>query len=412
MKKNKKQDPREQSHLTLRVIAFALAAVLGISAIGYGVSRIGHKDPGYYEIEVPADEDAPAYGNGFTLIYYFDGSSGEIRTQMNLVKELYASVLLRSYKLLDEETTYEGYVNLANLNGSIGQPCKVSQELFTILEDAWAKTQEARGFNLFAASLYAEWNSILSLDDISEFDPAENPDMAARIRALAEKSSDLGQFGLRFDSDSLTVTVEVSQGYLDFLEENEYDATVLSTNLLKDAYRLELVSNALEEQGYCNGYLYTDSGLTLSLSGHSGGMYAMYGFDGDQVVQCAAVAAAADSASSFLRAFPLVENEILYHIVSSPKGNRYYHPNFVTATGEFAGVLASSCAVRNDGDVVDCCYENLALFQLSSREEIAAAAAGSTLFACTFLGDPTVQVATNDLSSVQVSEGFQAVSFS
>lgn len=412
MKKEREKVVINSSHLWLRVIGFALAALVGVGAIGYGISAIGHKDPGYYEIEAAASEEATPYANGISFLYYFEGEGNEIKTKMNELKDLYSAALLRSYQLLDSENTYEGYVNLASLNEGLGQEMQVSEELFQILTDAWNKTQEQRGFNLFAGALFQEWNSILSLDDISEFDPATSPETASRIQALAEKTRELDYFDLRIvDSKTYTVQINVSQEYLDFLEQNEYDGSVISLNLLSDAYRLDLVRDELEARGFTNGYLYTDSGLTLSLSGHDGGAYAMYSFDGEQVAQSAAIDAGANSVCSYLRVFPLEENEIMYHIVPGDSGVRYYHPCFVTATGAFANVLSASCTVRYDGDVVESCYENLILFNLDSREAVLEAASGETTFVCSFLSDGGSTLYTNNPSAVQGSEGIQVKTF-
>lgn len=412
MMKEREEIVISNSHNRLRIICFVLAVVLAVGAFSFGFTRLGHKDPGYYEIDAAEAEEAPMYSLGFTLIYYFEGDSDSIKAKLNAVTDLYSAALLRSYKLLDAETTYDGFVNLATLNQNLGKDMLVSEELLYILEDAWAKTQEQRGFNMFAGALYQEWNSILSLDDIAEFDPVTNPDAAARIRELAERTRELDSFDMQIvDESARSIQINVSREYLDFLEQKEYDGTVLSLNLLSDAYRLDLVRNALEAQGFTNGYLYTDSGLTLSLSGHSDGAYAMYGFDGTQVVQCASIDAKANSACSFFRVFPLQEGEIMYHAVSSDTDVRYYHPCFITATGEFADLISSSCTVRYDGDIVESCYANLILFNQESREQLSAAASGETTFLCSLQGDASATLYTNNASVVHGAEGVQVKPF-
>lgn len=412
MKREGKQnsgDPHETKHLTVRVIAFALVFAVALGCIGFGVSRLGHKEPGYYEIEADASDEVSHYADGFAFLYRFDGTSSEIKAQLSEVKDIYNAALMRSYKLLDTETAYEGYVNLATLNENLGQPVSVSEELFAILTDAWAKTQEGRGFSMFAGALYDEWYGILSLDDISEFDPAVNADSAARIHALARETADLSYFSLAADPSALTVTVSAAPEYTRFLRENEYSERIVSMNVLEDAYRLSLIRDALEARGYLNGYLYTDSGLTLSLSEHEGGAYALYSLSGETVTQYASVTAAANSACSFLRVFPMLEGEIRYHAIAQDGGTRYYHPNFATATGDCAGVLMSSCAVRGDGDIVGCCYENFALYNLSSRAEIFAAATGSTRYLLCFPDEQAVY--TGDPEGVTPGDNVRILPF-
>lgn len=409
MKRDDEQYTVSTSHVGLRTVAFVLAVVLAVSAFGFGISRIGRKNPGYYEIEAPASEEASFYRNGFTLLYYFEGSSDAIKAEMNTLKDLYTTTLMRSYKLLDTENTYEGFTNLATLNQSAGETVQVSDELFAILEDAERRTREAKGFSLFAGAMYTEWNSILSLDDISEFDPACNADMGIRVSELAQKTADLSHFSLTMDSANRTVSFTVSDEYRRFLEENEYDFHILSTNILTDAYRLELIRNALEQRGFCNGYLYTDSGLTLSLSDHDEGSYAVYALEDGSVVQCAAVTGGANSANSFLRVFAMRENETMYHY--SADVGQYYHPNFA-ADGTFGNAVASVSATRYDGDIVSCCYDNLILLTSDSREAaVSAAGSSETVFAFTFQRDAAGQVFTNRTTAVKSAGEWKVQSF-
>ncbi len=403
----KRKDERftvSTEHVGIRTAAFILVFAVAVGAFGFAFSRLGYKEPGYYEIEAPANDEAPHYRVGFSLVYRFEGESDEIKLRLRELETLYSGVLLRSYQLLDTERTYEGMVNLATLNANLGREVRVSQELYTVLLDGWEKTREGRGANLFAGALLAEWDSMLSLDDLSEFDPALHPERARRLEVLAEETGKLAHFSLEA-KESRDVTVSVSQEYLRFLEEHEYGGAILTTGRLTDAYRLEMIRNALEERGFTNGYLTTDSGLTLSLSGHTGGEYALYGFDGEEVRRCASLPAEPHSACSFLRAFPMEAGEIMYHHIADEAGERYYHPAFSLTAGDFPGILASSCVVRYDGDIVAACYENLSLYGLTGREEIGAVGPEGATVACTFLGDTEAVVYTNNLAAVNGGEG-------
>lgn len=399
------------SHVALRTVAFVLAVVLGVAGISIGVSSIGKREPGYYEIETTPSEDAALYASGFTLVYWLDGDSGAIKQELNTLKDLYSAALERSYKLVDPENTYDGYVNLASLNESDGQEVSVSAELFAILTDAWEKTRQGRGFHLFAGALNAEWSSILSLEDMGDFDPAVDSDLAGRLGRLAERTGDITQFDLKIvDEVQHKILVSVDPAYLDFLRENEYCQTVLDLGGLADAYRLELVRNALEEKGYGNGYLTTDSGLTLSLSGHSGGAFGFYGYDGETPVKYAALEARPNSACSYLRVFPMAQGELMYHRIQDELGQRFYHPWYVTATGGFAQVLTAAAAVDYDGDVVGCAYEAMCLYNQESREAILEAASADAAFTVVFRAEPGT-VYCNRPDALKAEEGVEVRSF-
>ena len=412
MKNQRKIIHVSNSHVALRTAAFVLALVLGVAAISVGITSIGKKEPGYYDIETTPSDEAPLYASGFQLVYWLEGESSDIKHQLNTLKDLYSTALERSYKLVDPETTYEGYVNLASLNASLGQEMEVSGELYHILTDAWEKTRQQRGFNLFAGALQGEWSSILSLTDMEDFDPATNPDVADRLSALAEKTGDLSQFDLKVTDEARhMLQITVDGGYTAFLREKEYCQTVLSLGLMEDAYRLELVRDALEERGYTNGYLSTDSGLTLSLSGHGEGAFGFYGYDGTGPLQYAALAAAPNGVCSYVRSFPMEEGEILYHHIRDEAGERFYHPNFVTATGGMAHVLTTAAAVRYDGDVVGCAYETLCLYNLETREAVCQEAAGDVTLVCQFRDDPAGTMYTNLPDAVTPADGVKRLTF-
>lgn len=393
MKRNDSFDSVSNKHVGLRVAAFILAMVIAAGAFGYGVVRMGHKDPGYYEIEAAPDPDASFYALGIQLMYYFEGESDQIKAELNTLKDLYSASLLRSYKLLDSENTYDGFVTLADLNQNPGIPQVVSGELYAILSNAWEKTCQGRGYSVVAGSYYREWNSILTLDDISEFDPGENEEMAERLAALAQRL-EAGEVSLEFDRAASSVTLRLSDGFRGFLEAGEYSTAVLDTNVLTDAYRLELVRNALAEQGFTNGYLVSASGLTLNLADHTNGQFVLYGQTPEGPAPVATLAAGGNTACSFLRSFSMTQGETMYH-------GEKYHPNFLVPAA-FEGTVDSSCLVDEGGNLVDCCYENLCLFQGGVPD---AAPRGMRL-ACTEKGQPGL-VYSNALEGLSALEGVE-----
>lgn len=348
----------------LRLILFLLAFAVAVGAFAYGFSRLGHKDPGYYTIQADPAEEAVNYASGIALCYHFTGSSEEIKEEMGNVTRIYSEALLRGYKLLDTENTYEGVCNLAKLNQTFGQEVQVSEELSAILRDAWEKTRDGKGYHLFAGSLNREWESILILSDPLEFDPANNPETAERIRALAEKTADLSQFDLRETGEN-TWAVTVSPDYLAFLDAGEYNPVILDAGALRDAYLLTILRDALENAGYGDGYLTAESGLTVSLSRQDSGEYCLYGQDDSgKTAKLAYLPAGGGSVCSELRNFPLEKGEFRYYSVGS---DIHRSPNYILATGGHNPVLQSLCVVRYDGDIAAAVYEGI---KINTRETV------------------------------------------
>ena len=140
------QKPMEEievsgKHIKLRVVAFVLALIVGITAFGVGIRQIANREPGYYEITAVRDETAPLYSNGISLYCYFGGESSAIKEKLQASEALYSEALGRIYRLLDPRETYDGYVNLATLNQHPGETMALPEELFFALTDALERTE-------------------------------------------------------------------------------------------------------------------------------------------------------------------------------------------------------------------------------------------------------------------------------
>lgn len=371
----KQEKTKIEKSTVLRIIAFVLALTIAVLGFSMGVLNIGHKDEGYHEIKGEPVEDAVLYNIGVGFVHYFSGNSNGIKEQINALKSVYTSSLARAYKLVDAQTQYDGYVNLASINANIGADIQVSGELYDILLDAYEKTLEEKGFNMFAGAVYAAWDAILYLDEPEQFDPLLNDTEAERINRLAEETAKLDNFNLAVvNAEEHIIRIQVSKDYLALLAELESYAPIIDLNRLADAYKLNIVKKSVEDAGFTNGYLTTDSGLTVNLSGHEAGNYCFYGFDGAAPVACAFVPAEANSVCSQMRAFSMDDGEIGYYAIETDGETHYRHPNFSVKTGEITDTVMSCCAVSYDGNAADACYETMTFFAAGTPDEVREAA--------------------------------------
>lgn len=363
-------------HVALRVVLFAAALLIAIGAFTYGIMGLGRKSPGYYRVEVTEDEELIRLNGRVNFQYLFSGSNAEISADLRQLQGVYGAALRRCSRLLDASNTYTGVINPAELNANLGRDMTLSEELFEVLTDAYEKTREGRGYSLFAGPLYAEWNSILILEDPEPFDPARNADEAARLERLAALVGDASNFEFTVvDAEKHTVRFDVSEDVLACMRELELECPILDLNLLHDAYLLRLIARDLERLGYSNGFLAAGSGVTLSLSGHSGGEYSLLGFDGKFREDAAAFPLEANSACSLRCAFAPEEGSYGYYALDTDGGALLRHPS-VPASGQYPDVLLS-CAVRcADGDPVRAAYESLRLFACTDRAAVEVCAGG------------------------------------
>lgn len=385
-------------HFKLRMIAFILFLIVAVGAFGYGFSNMGKMEPGYYEITESADEEALLYGNGITLTCSFTGESAAIKEEKKRVEAVYSAALNRAYKLLDAYNLYDGYQNIATLNENVGQDVEVSDELYAILKDAYGKTLERQGYNMFAGAFYAHWNEILILEEPSEFDPLLQEEEAGRLSALADRMNAKDTFSLTFSEDGTNrVRLEVSRDYRNFCRENEEKEVYIDLNLLHDAYVIEIVVSALENAGYSDGFLTTDSGLSVSLSGLRGGEYSFYSMKENAVSSVLTIAAGQGCVFSEFRSFALSPDEDCFYTLEKEE-KLYYRSPYVMADEEgFHNLVLSSCVVGDEKSISGAVYLNIRIHSARSLEQLEQLCAErvNDRYAYTLLGDPTCEIYTN-----------------
>jgi len=354
-------------NMPLKLAGFILSFAIALTAIGFGVSKLIEKDEGYYDISESAVDDATGYGNGFELHYYLQGTNSEIKEQNRQLESIYSTTLERAYKLLDPINEYDNYINIAHINNHPGETIEVSDELAYVLADALSKTGAGEGYNMFAGPLYAHWNSILILEEESEFDPVNNSEEKERISSLASVLGSIDNFSLEVNDNK--VTFNPSASVTTFLKDNEESQAIIDLNLLKDSYIIKIVADELEKAGYTNGYLVSESGIVHNLSAHSNGEFAFYSVDKTEYVnstdieKTAAVqmsgvyTVTAGASFSGFRMFAILDNEDLYHIVETEDGDIFRSPFANTKPEGTYNYYDSLYAVSEDGDIVKATYE-------------------------------------------------------
>ena len=354
-------------HVKLRLILTILFFLIAVAAFTVGVLSIGRKYPGHQTIEAKTDAEALLYNKAVGFRYYLDGSSNQIKRGINALTEVYTPLLSAAYKELDHQNTYTGVIGLATINRNMGTELVVSSRLYDILKDAYARTLEKKGFNMFAGALYKEWESILILEDPQDFDPSNSAFQAQRIAAIAAMVNDLDNFKLEFVNDEIhSVRLTVSQKYLDFCRENEIDAPVLDLNILRDAYRLDMIAQGLSEAGYTDGYLYTAEGLVLNMSSRVLG-YDLYTLEGTTETVYASIQVGGPFGANTLTAFGMGSS----YSYRTTNPVYYRSRNFNVQTGDFSNIILSVTVIGNGISAVDAVLIDTELNNLTTEAQVA-----------------------------------------
>ena len=354
-----------------RIIAFLIAVGIAIASFTIGIMQYAHRETGYYEVGYSNAAIAEVYDSGVHLLYYAEGGSSFIRQHLNEVQRVFSDDLLQYYRLLSAEKTYEGLNNIAALNAAPEQALKVDAVLYAVLKDAYARHEMQEGYHLFSGVLHTEWQSMRYLEEPEQTDPLLNDDEAEFLKVLTSQLARKEQFSLEFDDNNSTVTLHISEEYRNWTEQNEIEAPVLDLNLLHDAYLLQLVAMQMTAQGYTDGYLYTESGISISLGKQGNMEYSLYAV-GESGVETIAVTALQQPAAfcSFTVVSPTEERYGYYKI--ELEGKPYYrHPYVNVKNGSFSNVLMTAALGGTSEQAVDLAYVMLVLKSLESAEAVA-----------------------------------------
>ena len=354
-----------------RIIAFLIAVGIAIASFTIGIMQYAHRETGYYEVGYSNAANAEVYDSGVHLLYYAEGGSSFIRQHLNEVQRVFSDDLLQYYRLLSAEKTYEGLNNIAALNAAPEQALKVDAVLYAVLKDAYARHEMQEGYHLFSGALHTEWQSMRYLEEPEQTDPLLNDDEAEFLKVLTSQLARKEQFSLEFDDNNSTVTLHISEEYRNWTEQNEIEAPVLDLNLLHDAYLLQLVAMRMTAQGYTDGYLYTESGISISLGKQGNMEYSLYAV-GESGVETIAVTALQQPAAfcSFTVVSPTEERYGYYKI--ELEGKPYYrHPYVNVKNGSFSNVLMTAALGGTSEQAVDLAYVMLVLSSLESAEAVA-----------------------------------------
>lgn len=362
--------PLDRKKTIFRFTAFLIFFALAITFITIGVTSAGRRTEGLQLIEAEADKDVLRYQLGVSFQHWFTGSSSDIRLGVRELGEIYSSALKDAFRMLDARERYEDWANLATLNQSLGREVTLNKPLYGVLRDAARRTAAGEGYSLFAGALCAEWEGLRYALDPAPADPLNDPAEAERLEKLRAATSDLSNFSLEFlDDAACTVRFTVDRDYLELLAELELeDAPILDLNVLTEAYKLQLVAERLEDRGYDRGFLLTDSGLMLALSGYTdGGVFRLYGLDEKGAVPAAELPIQPGSCTVQLRAFGTKDEPGYYALEGG--GARYFRHPWLPADGEYRNALLTALVSGKGLSAPDACCACLRLLACDSAAE-------------------------------------------
>lgn len=261
----------DRKHLTLRIVFFAVFLAIGIVCLILAITGFfsSPQPDGWQSVTVQTDGASCA--DEFSLIY--DLGKGELsaKDEYARISELYAQACVKAYRLYHAEQTFEGERGLADLNAHPGQPISLDPALVKSL-----KLADSAGRELYLGPIYPYYRLICSSkDDVQadEFDPRENPQIAAFFGEIAEFARDPESVRLEFSGEN-EVCLRISEKYADFAKAHDI-YTFVDFGWMKNAFIADDLADTLISAGYTRGALSSYDGFTRNLDARDT-PYALY----------------------------------------------------------------------------------------------------------------------------------------
>ena len=249
--------------IIIMLVAFLSMLVIAGVAFAIVFTTIGSRQPGWYQIEVDQDEYVKGHENLFTYVYYYDGSSNEIKDKMSSSKQLYNESLKTSFAYYDDINSYDAYPSIALLNKHLGEDVTLPHKLYATLKTAYDLTLLDNNYSIFAGPLFSYWDKIASYDELAKNeDPLNNESNRIHLETLVNFINDSSNYSLTFKDNNI-VNLSVSEAYKNYLDSSFETYSIVSLNALKNAFILDDVINVMKQGGFNSGYISDDNGLNV-----------------------------------------------------------------------------------------------------------------------------------------------------
>ncbi len=354
----------ELSEKNIRARWFFAAAflVLGLAAFGLLIHEWLTEDPGWVNIEASASQIS--CGEDFIFSYCLGEGELSPTEEKKQVTALYSEAAREAYCLFHSSLSFEGYVNLHDLNTHPNETFTVAPALYRAL----AQFAEEDSRAIYQGALLAEYGKLFFGGEphpsASSWDPYVSEELAAFYRKLADFAADPASVELVLGEEN-QVTLRVSEEYLAYAREADLSLFV-DFGRLKNAFVADYLAERLKERGFVFGVLSSYDGYVRNLD-PSETSYSLNLFQlrGAEVYQTARMEYGGNTAMVTLRAFPLGEKDGLSFCVL-PNGG-VITPYFDPADGKYLTAADSLTAYAKDQS---CARLALKLYPVYVAEEL------------------------------------------
>ncbi len=234
-----------------RLVLVIALAVIAFTALGIAISRALSRPSGWTAIE--ARTGSPGCAGEFSFQYCLDSKGSS--AQYKAVSALYTAACEKAVSIFGKNT-------LSVLSEESNEPVNLEPEMVNAIRIL--KRYDSR--IAYLAPLYETYDSLFFCTEDEEtvdYDPAQNPELAALFSQLAEYASDPEHIDIVVCDDSSAI-LSVSEEYLRFASDNGCD-TLFDLGWMRNAFIIDYIAGELRTAGYTHGYIQSYDGFVVNL---------------------------------------------------------------------------------------------------------------------------------------------------
>lgn len=238
-----------------RAIAAVLFLIIGVALLVYCFVVFITPDPGWTILEATRTEND---SGDFVLRYYLGADGADVHAENRAVTELYNLSAGTIYRLLHESESYEGFVNIYDINQKVNTEIEVDEALYHV----FSVFAESGSRYLYIAPIYSRYDDIFyCLDDVqlTDFDPIVSKEVNEEYKSVARYINDPEMIDLKLLGDN-KIKLYVSEEYLNYAEK-EGITDFIGLSWLKNAFQADYIADQMIKNGFTHGSISTVDGF-------------------------------------------------------------------------------------------------------------------------------------------------------
>ncbi len=250
-----------EEHIGKRLLFSVLFLLLGIGLLVFTFVRFLSPDSEWITVEAGSSAGASC-AEDFAFLYRPASGGFAAAEEKKSVARLYTEQCRKAFELFHGRMEFEGVVNVRTIALHPNEELTVSPPLYRALEAVVKSGNRV----VYLGPIYSRYSDLFFCEDDSQlvdFDPRLSEDVREEYAAVARYASAPDSVSLELLGNN-RVRLFVSEEYLAFAEEEGIDAFI-DFSWMQNAFMLDVVADALIEQGYTNGAITTCDGFVRNL---------------------------------------------------------------------------------------------------------------------------------------------------